>query len=97
MKTVVTVKKIEGYTIVKYNGMFWGIKDKYIKEGITTKQLNGVQGNIAETVESCEELCNNQLRVDKLVENGIDRVIAVVMVAMNMNESEAMVLAQELI
>ena len=94
MKTV--VKKVRGYTILEEGGIFWGIKDEYIKNGIITKRLNGIQGNASRTLDGCERLCDNAFKVDKLVEDGIDRAVAIVMVTMGMEESKATELAQKL-
>lgn len=70
-------------------GQYWGIPSKYIDKGRLVCRLNGIQGNLSETLESCLESTTSAFHMEALTEHGVDVVVAALMVVHGMTQEEA--------
>ena len=85
MKVITTY--IEGgrtYKICKDSHGYWGFETKYIENNRLTKQFNGASGFLSKTVEEVIKKISNSIKIDNLVENGMDRMEAVYKVMMGL-------------
>lgn len=52
---------------------YWAFEDKYIDEnGRLAKQFNGISGFHSETLKECIKRVSDQIKIDALVEAGMD-------------------------
>lgn len=79
MKHIETVGK---FCICKDSkGFFWAIREERIdRNGRLTRQVNGLEGMMSETLEECRERVKDQVAVDELVSQGVHVAVACVMV-----------------
>lgn len=61
---------------------YWGFEDKYVdrKSGELLKQFNGINGHHTSRLEDTIQMVSGQIRVDALVEAGMDRTEAAIKV-----------------
>ena len=60
---------------------YWAFEDKYIDEnGRLTKDFNGISGFFTQSMEETIGLVSNCIKVDALVEAGMDRMEAAIKV-----------------
>lgn len=68
MKHITTLKaRSKTFEIVKDERGFWAIEDKYITDGKLNQQINGITGNLRDTLEACIESARTHAEVDYLV------------------------------
>ena len=70
------------FIISKDERGYWGIEDKYIDaEGRTKKQLNGMNGNLSDTMKGCLMKVHHLIQLEKMIAEGMNPVDAAVMLA----------------
>lgn len=79
MKHITTLKaRNMRFEVVQDERGFWAIEDKYITDGKLNKQINGITGNLRDTLEACIESARIHAEVDYLINvEGYDRMEAV--------------------
>jgi hypothetical protein len=79
------------YAIVRdEDGFFWGIPVDCIDEsGRVTKEINGLQGFRSATMGACIQLVNNQVELTELIQQGIEKEVALFMVTLNLTKEQA--------
>ena len=63
----------------KANG-YWAFESKYIVDGHLTKEFNGITGNHSATLAETIKKVSDGIKVDALVESGMERMEAVLKV-----------------
>ena len=59
------------FYIVKINGYYCAIEDKYLDEnGVTKQKLNGLQMHAKETMAKCIKAVQDSVEIDYLMNNG---------------------------
>lgn len=88
MKHIETVGK---FCICKDSkGFFWAIREEWIdSKGKLTRQVNGLEGMMSETLELCRERARDKMALDELREQGVPSMVAVMMVSGKMTRQEA--------
>lgn len=81
MKTVKLIKKVSAngrtFLITKDENGYWGIEDKYYKNGILTRSFNGIQGLQSDSLEKTELNVRLRIEVDRLKDSGMDLMEAI--------------------
>lgn len=74
------IKKLEAhnrkFVIVKHEGMYCAIEDKYITDGKINQQLNGLQMKASDNVDDCIQNTLNSVEIDWLVSEGMTKAQA---------------------
>ena len=65
------------FTIVKKDGFFCAIEDKYITDGKLNTALNGLQMNASKDLNMCLNTTKSCVEIDHLVQQGMSRREAV--------------------
>ena len=88
MKSVELITKVTAnnrtFLITKDENGYWGIEDKYYKNGRLTKEFNGIQGNLSTTAETTIKRVLLQIETDRLVKNGMNLMDAIPQAYMNL-------------
>ncbi len=83
MKLITTIhKRDREFYILKDNNGFWGIESKYFENGKLMVRMNGITGNHNKTREETIKAVMNQIEYEYLVENGMDKMEALMKVYM---------------
>lgn len=81
MKTVELIKKVTAngrtFLITKDENGYWGIEDKYYRNGKLTRSFNGIQGNLTDSLEKTEKNVRIRIEVDRLKDSGMDLLDAI--------------------
>ena len=78
MTHITTLKvRSRSFEIVKDEKGFWAIEDKYITDGKLNCQINGITGNLRDTLEACIESARNHAEIEYLISEGWDRLEAI--------------------
>ena len=69
---------IEGRTfhILKDEQGYWGIEDKYIKDGKLTRRLDPLEDNLRDNLAECINAVEIRVRIDMLVAGGMSEEAA---------------------
>lgn len=78
MKNITTlVYKGRTFEIVKKDGFYLAVEDKYLTDGIMNTTLNGLQMNASEELGRCINQTKNAVELDEYMEQGFTREEAV--------------------
>lgn len=77
------------FAIVRYQGKYCSIEEKFITDGKLNTPLYGPALHTGRTVAECVEFTCNACKVDELEAEGIDRMVACVMVVGNVSRDRA--------
>lgn len=70
-------------------GRYWGLPSEYIENGCLTRRVNGILGNVAETLPQCIDATTRAFHMDELIAQGVDVVVAALMVCDGMTREAA--------
>ena len=70
-------------------GRYWGIPAGYIVEDRLVCRLNGIMGNLSETLEACLEATTRAFHMEELTAQGVDVPVAALMVCEGLTREEA--------
>lgn len=65
------------FSIIKSDGVYLAIEDKYITDGRINTQLNGAQMNVSKTLDGCIENTERACKRDEYIEQGYSKLVAV--------------------
>lgn len=82
--TKVIVKELKvrnrNFTVVLDDGWYMAIEDKYITNGKTNRELNGLQTNASQSLSDCIKMTKDAVEIDYLKEQGYSMAEAVAIV-----------------
>lgn len=70
-------------------GRFWGVPSRYLKDGRLIRPLNGIIGNVSETLAQCLEETTRSFHMLSLVDAGEDPAVAALVAVQGVSLEEA--------
>ena len=70
-------------------GRYWGIPSEYTSGDRLGIRVNGILGNVSETLAACLESTTRAFHMDALIAQGVDVVVAALMVCEGMTQEAA--------
>lgn len=68
---------------------YWGIPSRFLENGRLIRPVNGILGNISETLSQCLEATTQAFHMDALIADGADPVVAALMLVHGMTREAA--------